>query len=312
VTRTDVAFASNGQRCAAWHYPGSGEAFAGEHGRPCVVMAHGFGGTRDTGLAGFAEAFAAAGLDVLLFDYRGFADSAGAPRQHVSYRQQRADYAAAIAAARQIAGVDAARIVLWGTSYSGGHVVPVGVADGSIAAAIAMTPAMDGMAALAALIRRDGPVDLLRLTGHGLRDVVRGVSGRQPHLVPLAARPGDLGFLTAPGALEGYTAVAGPQWRNEVCARAALEVALNRPTRHAGRVSFPMLVQVGELDQTVPAAATRRAARRMGAWATLRSYPLDHFDVYDGASWHDRVLADQLAFLTSTLSPTSERSEELT
>ena len=40
-------------------------------------MAHGFGGTRDTGLLGYAEGFAAAGLDVLLFDYRGFGDSDG-------------------------------------------------------------------------------------------------------------------------------------------------------------------------------------------------------------------------------------------
>ena len=40
-------------------------------------MAHGIGGTRDSGLLPFAEAFAEAGLDALLFDYRNFGDSTG-------------------------------------------------------------------------------------------------------------------------------------------------------------------------------------------------------------------------------------------
>ena len=59
-------------------------------------------------------------------------------------------------------------------------------------------------------------------------------------------------MITAPGALEGYHALAGPTWRNEVCARAALEVALNRPTRKASRLRTPMLVQVGENDSVAP------------------------------------------------------------
>ena len=46
-------------------------------GRPVVVMAHGLGGTKDSGLEPFAEALAAAGLDVLAFDYRGFGASSG-------------------------------------------------------------------------------------------------------------------------------------------------------------------------------------------------------------------------------------------
>ena len=95
----EVAFDSAGERCAAWHFSATSDALAGPAGRPCVVMAHGFGGTRDTGLTGYAEGFADAGLDVLLFDYRGFGASTGMPRQKVSWREQRADYRAALASA---------------------------------------------------------------------------------------------------------------------------------------------------------------------------------------------------------------------
>lgn len=45
---------------------------------PCVVMGHGFTGTRDQ-LLPYAEALAAAGLAVLTFDYRHFGDSDGSP-----------------------------------------------------------------------------------------------------------------------------------------------------------------------------------------------------------------------------------------
>ena len=131
----EITFYSGHDRCAAWHFAPIGDAFDGAGGRPCVVMAPGFASTRDTGgLVTYAEGFAAAGFDVVLFDYRGFAASGGSPRQLVSASRQRQDYHAAIAAARQLPGVDPERIVLWGISFSGGHVVRVAAEDARIAA----------------------------------------------------------------------------------------------------------------------------------------------------------------------------------
>ena len=54
-----LKFPSGGEVCAAWYLPASTGALAGPYGRPCVVMAHGFGGTRDCGLLPYAEGFAA-------------------------------------------------------------------------------------------------------------------------------------------------------------------------------------------------------------------------------------------------------------
>jgi fermentation-respiration switch protein FrsA (DUF1100 family) len=115
----EIPFTSGGVACAAWHLPANSSTFADPQGRPCVVMAHGFGGTRDSGLLRYAEPIAEAGIDALVFDYRGFGDSGGEPRQLVSFRRQREDYRAAVAAARSLPGVDPERIVLSGTSYSG-------------------------------------------------------------------------------------------------------------------------------------------------------------------------------------------------
>lgn len=130
------SFDSAGVRCDATLLAARSSALDGPRGRPCLVMAHGFGCTRDSGLQPFARRFSALGCDVLTFDYRGFGTSAGEPRQYVSHRRQRADWHAAVAFARTLPGVDAERIALWGTSYSGGHVLAVAADDPRIAAVV--------------------------------------------------------------------------------------------------------------------------------------------------------------------------------
>lgn len=295
----EITFSSAGTSCAAWHLPAATDAFAGQHGRPCVVMGHGFGGTRDTGLLAFAEAFAEAGIDAFVFDYRGFGASGGTPRQLVSYRRQRQDYHAALAAARRLPGVDPDQIVLWGTSYSGGHVIAVAAQDARVAAVISMTPATDGLAALTRMVRHAGPGQLIRLVAHGLRDAAGAVAGLAPHYIPIVGPRGSAAIITAPGAEAAYADMAGPTWRNEVTARTALEIAFNRPTTSARRLTCPTLVQAGDHDQVAPPAAARRTADK-GRLTQLREYTVDHFDVYEGR-WQQRVLADQLSFLSHVL-----------
>ena len=70
--RSEVSFESGGETCAAWLWRPDGE---GPH--PGVVMAHGFSGVREQRLDAYAERFAAAGMAVLLFDYRHFRASSG-------------------------------------------------------------------------------------------------------------------------------------------------------------------------------------------------------------------------------------------
>jgi uncharacterized protein len=296
----EITFTSGGTTCAGWHLPASTDEFAGERGRPCVVMAHGFGGTRDTGMLSYAEAFAKAGIDAFVFDYRGFGDSGGTPRQLISFRRQRQDYHSAIATARRLPGVDADRIVLWGTSYSGGHVVAVATQDDQVAAVISMTPAMDGRALVAQVVHYGGPVQLIRLVAHGVRDVLGALAGRAPHYIPIVGPPGSAAMISTPGAEVAYTSMAGPTWRNEVSARTCLELAFNRPTTSAKRLTCPILVQAGAHDSVVPAKSARRTVAKAGHLAHLREYPVDHFDVYEG-HWQERTLADQLSFLSHVL-----------
>src|SRR5215471_19974352 len=117
--REDVEFRSAETTCRGWLF----RPPIGGKSAPLVVMAHGFGGTRDMRLPAYARRFAAAGLASLIFDYATFGASDGTLRNDHDWRRQLADWHAALSFARTLPGIDPMRIALWGTSFAGGLVV---------------------------------------------------------------------------------------------------------------------------------------------------------------------------------------------
>ena len=294
VQRSDVTFPSEGEACAAWLYRP-----AGDGPRPLVVLAHGWAGTRDARLDAYAERFAAAGLGALAFDYRHFGDSTGEPRQLLDIDRQQADYAAAVAYARALEWVDADRVAVWGTSFSGGHVWEVAAADARIAAVVSQVPFIDGLANVPSLGVRGG----LRLTARGVSDEIARRRGRPPVTVPAVGPPGSVAVMTTPDAEPGYRALfpPGSDWRNETAARVMLKVGTYRPGRVAPRVHCPVLVCVCDRDVVTPPKPAIRAADR-APHAELRRYPLEHFEIYVGEGFA-RAVADQTEFLVRHLLP---------
>jgi len=294
--RDDVAFQSQGITCRAWYYQ---PATAVARNGACIVMAHGLGGTRGSGLEPFAERFAQNGYAVLLFDYRHFGDSDGAPRQLLSVGRQLDDWRAAVRHARALPGVDPARIALWGTSLSSGHVLTIAAEDARIAAVSAQNPMTDGLAAVIGLVRHAGLGQLLKLAAFGLADQLRAMLGLSPVLVPIVARSGQLAPLSGDAAYEAYLAVASATWRNQMTARMALTLALYRPVAKARQLRCPTLIQACMQDTAVSAPAAIAYARRAGA--ELRQYAhMDHFDIYSGRD-RETALGDQLAFFHAAL-----------
>jgi dienelactone hydrolase len=145
----------------------SAEVFAPKHPKseklPTIVMSHGWGGTA-AALRPDAIAFARAGYLVVTFDYRGWGKSDSRliladktlerkdgkwiaevkeVREVVDPIDQTADIMNAI---HWVAGepqCDTERIGLWGSSYSGGHVVYVAARDPRVKAFVSQVGAMD-------------------------------------------------------------------------------------------------------------------------------------------------------------------------
>jgi len=139
--RRDVTFPSQGLDCVAWYYVPAGLR-SGEK-RPVIVMAHGFSAVKEMYLDNFASKFAAAGFVVVVFDYRFFGGSAGEPRGSLSWPEQVMDYRNAITWAALQPEVDPRRIGVWGTSYSGGHVMYLAAYDRRIKTVVAQVPVTD-------------------------------------------------------------------------------------------------------------------------------------------------------------------------
>jgi dienelactone hydrolase len=295
--REPVRFTSGDTYCAAWHYPGANGA--------CVVMAGGFGVTKEPATDAFARRFHEAGFSVLAFDYRRLGESGGEPRQVLRIRQQLADWQAAVEFAPTLRGVDPDRIAIWGFSASGGHILRVAARNPRLAAAIAQTPLVDGQAASRTAIPHTTPGAMLRLTGLAARDALRGLAGRDPLLVPLAGERGTVAALTTPDSLDWAKALAAhryPDWRPEIAARSALRPAFYRPVRYAARIRCPLLVVVCDGDQSTPADAALKAAARVPD-AEVVHLPGSHYAPFMDA--HEDAVGAELAFLRSRLLETA-------
>ncbi|MDQ3729354.1 MAG: alpha/beta hydrolase [Actinomycetota bacterium] len=293
LTRTKLRFTSGETECAAVlvQPESSGPV-------PCVVLGHGFGALKEGGPIRSAERFAAAGFAGLAFDYRYFGESGGEPRQLLDIKKQLSDWRAAIAYARTLDGVDPERIALWGSSFSGGHVIVLAAEARRVRAVIAQAPHIDGIKTLAQL----GPANAARLTLAGVRDGVGALLGREPHRIPLVGPPGTTAAMTTPDAEPGYRSIydEGFEWRQDFVPRVALAMPLYRPGRRAADVECPLLVQVASNDSITPPGPAIEAAGKAPRGELVTYAGLGHFDIYRGEHF-ERAVADQTDFLTRHL-----------
>ena len=266
-----------------------------------MVMAHGFSGTKELRLPAYAERFCAAGIGVLLFDYRHFGASGGEPRQLLDISRQHADFRSALAYARDLDWVDPERVGLFGSSFSGGHVLAVGAADGRVAAIVSQCPFTDGLATLPAL----GLKAIMRVAVAGLRDQISALRRGAPYYIPAVAPPGSFGALATDDALSGFTTVVeqsvDAQWENRVAARIVLRMGMYRPGLKAAKLPCPALFCIADQDSVAPAERTAKLAAR-GPRNEIKRYPIGHFDPYVGEDF-ERAVADQTEFLVRTLKP---------
>ena len=230
MTRSDVTFPSGDGSCAAWLYVPDDAPAPG----PIIVMAHGLGGVRQMRLDAFAERFSAAGYRCLVFDYRRCGASAGEPRQLLSVRRQLEDWNSAITHARGLDGVDPDRVVIWGTSFGGGHVVRTAARDPRLAAVIAQCPFTDGLASTLAL----PPATTVKIGLLAVRDLLAAWRSKEPVMVPAYGDPGSTALMTAPDCVAGIEAIvpAGDDIRSDITARFGLDILRYFPGRHARKI----------------------------------------------------------------------------
>ena len=278
MTRRDIAFDAEGVTLRGWFY--AGQDTAGR--RPTVVMAHGFSAVKEMYLDAFAEVFAAAGLNALVFDNRNFGASDGEPRQEIDPWQQVRDYRHAITYAGTLDDVDSTRIGVWGSSYSGGHVLVVGAIDRRVKAVVAQVPLVSGSANVAELVRAD-----FRASFREQFDADRAArfAGDPPAMVPVVAEdPLAPSALPTPDSWAWFTETGKTRataWRNEVTLRTVEMLGEYEPGAYIGRISpTPLLMIVAREDHLTPAHLAIDAYEHARQPKKLVILPSGHFDAY--------------------------------
>ncbi len=281
-------FLSQNTRCAADFYRPEGN-----HSAPTILMAHGFAGQRNFRLPAFAKRFCEAGFSVLLFDYRGFGGSDGSPRQYINPWRQLNDWRAAIIHARQDPQVDTRKIYLWGSSFSGGHVVSIAAEDPSIAGIVAQVPFVSGLA----LTRKMAPAHALSLSLYGMLDQIKALIGLAPITYPVVAADAKRALLDTEECHPNYIRLSDndPQWQNAVPARIALQLPLYNPLYKASKIQCPALILAATDDSLIPYDLVKTMADRIpqGQLVTLEA---DHFKPYFDNDFEINI-GHQLAFL---------------
>lgn len=285
---TETRFDSGETFCAATIYrsPEAGP-------RPTIVMGHGLGSVRQMRIPAYAERFVAAGYNCVAFDYRHFGESGGSPRQLLDIDRQLDDWKAAVEFARALPEVDADQVVLWGTSFGGGHVLVTAAEDPRVAAVIAQCPFVDGIAS--ALASKPGTA--IKVTALAMRDLLAARLGRGPVMIASAGRPGEAALMAAPDCYDGYLQLVpeGAPFENRVAARFGWYITMHRPTKRVSDIQAPTFYAICENDTVAPASAAQKAALAT-PHGVAKLYDIGHFDIYVGDAFETAVL-DQIAFL---------------
>jgi uncharacterized protein len=269
VEQLDIAFLSEGRSLSGWlTIPDGAGPFPG------VVMSSGFAGVKEGFLGNpFHQVVASAGIAVVLFDHPNTGESEGLPRQELDYVLQQRAYQDAITFLAGRPEVDAERIGIWGTSYSGGHVLAVAAHDKRVKTVVAQAMTISGHANL---LRRHTPASYAALRHSWAEERLRVARGEPPTLVRAFAEDSESTRYQAARPIEERR-----NWRNEVTLRSWELYDEYEPGAFIDRIAPIPLLMIVPLDDTMtPAEDALAAYARALEPKRLITVPGTHYAVY--------------------------------
>jgi fermentation-respiration switch protein FrsA (DUF1100 family) len=283
--REDIEFATDdGVTLRGWLYrPDEG---AGPF--PVIVMAHGFSATREMHLEEFAEVFAAGGFAVLVYDNRNLGASDGHPRGEIDPWRQVRDYRDAITWVSARSDVDGTRVGVWGSSYSGGHVLVVAAQDRRVGCVVAQVPLISGYDNARRLVRAD---HLAGLRAAFDADRAARHRGEPPAMIPVCwtddpAEPCALPTADTRDFFLGPIRERATTWQNEVTLRSVEMFTEYEPGDYLPRITpTPLMMVVAARDHLTVADLSLAAYGRANEPKRLLVLPCGHFEAYVGEAF---------------------------
>ena len=205
----------------------------------------------------------------------------GRPRQEIDPWEQVRDYSHAITYAQLRPEVDAGRIGVWGSSYSGAHAYVVGAIDRRVKAVCGQVPLVSGRRAFEMLVRIDNWAATWELLE---ADRLARARGEAPATMPVVDEdPMAPSALPTADSYEFFTAYEGSSWKNEVTLRTLELFQGYEPGEYIKRISpTPLLMVVAPNDRLVAGELASEAFETAAHPKKLVLVPGGHFDAYVG------------------------------
>jgi pimeloyl-ACP methyl ester carboxylesterase len=291
AARIPSQFISSGVQCAANLYVTDPDA----RNLPAILMMHGWGGIQDALTTPFYQAFLDAGFAVMTFDYATWGDSQGLPRNQINPWQRVRDADAALSHLKSQIQVDPRKIVLWGTSFGGGHAVELAAEHPSLLGLIAQVPMLDGRDALLATPLMQMP----KLFSSAFKDLIPFSA---PTYIPVVAPEGEFATMNRDDAysvlmrgMQQAGVANTDRYDNRVTARSILNIGLYRPFKKLKHIKVQTLLLGGSRDSVAPFSA-QKIERWNNPYLQYKTLDADHFEPYFEPCLREN-LAYQLEFL---------------
>ncbi|MEH0553629.1 alpha/beta hydrolase [Streptomyces sp. B21-101] len=300
MNREDIEFhGEGGVTLRGWFCPARNTSTPA----PVVVLAHGLSCVKEMHLDDYAAVFSEADLHVLAYDHRNFGDSEGTPRQEVDPVLQYRDFRNAITYATTRPEVDASKIGIWGSSFSGGHVLMVAAIDKRVKAVVSQVPFITGPRTLSRAIRPDF-IPVFRAIQEG--DRLDRFTGGEPAMIPVvAADPTAQAVMPAADAYEWFSKTAAdraPNWKNELTVRSMEMVTEYAPGTFISRIApTPLLMIVADNDRVAPFELALDAYAEAREPKQIIVKQGGHFDFYSGPGFDELSAAARDHFVKHLL-----------
>jgi hypothetical protein len=171
---------------------------------------------------------------------------------------------------------------VWGSSYSGGHVLVLGAIDRRIRAVVSQVPLISGWRNVLRLVRADMVAQFRTMFD---ADREARYAGKEPAMVPVVNDdPMGPAALPTPDSFTWFTETGrsrAPSWQNIVTLRSVELLTEYEPGSYIDRISpTPLLMVVGAADHLTVADEALAAFNRALEPKRLVLLPGGHFDAY--------------------------------
>ena len=258
-----------------------------------IVMAHGFACLRQFKLIVYAQKFAQAGYAVVLFDYRYWGGSTGFPREVVSLKDQMNDWKTVVNYVATQKKINSKKIVMWGTSLSGGYVLTLATELKNVHAIIVQVTFVDGAETAKVFPLQQLP-KALKISS---QDYMGAKVGMQAKTLPVV-HPYALSFIPTKDGYNGYMSIVNPDyfWSGQVPARVFFNLIRFRPIQTVRSINIPVSFIAAKKDSFIPIESSRETATNIAPFVQYREWDMAHFDIYHG-KWLEKAISTQLDFL---------------